>query len=62
MILKTIKSIVTSVIANEVEKMERKDVCKYSLKHSEKFKTLPTKTYVKLSSKGEVIFVADLLL
>ena len=62
MILKTIGSIVTSVIANEVEKMERKDVCKYSLKHCEKFKTLPIKTYVKLSSKGEVIFVVDLLL
>ena len=30
----SIGSIATSVIANEVEKMERKDACKYSLKRS----------------------------
>ena len=42
-----------------VEKMER---CKYSLKHSEKVKTLPTKALVKLSTKGEANFVSDLLL
>ena len=41
--------------------MERKDVCKYSLKRSEKVKTLPTKTCVKLSSKGEDTFFSDLL-
>ena len=41
--------------------MERKDVCNYSLKRSEKVKTLPTKTYVKLGSKGEALFVPDLL-
>ena len=41
--------------------MERKYVCKYSLKPSEKVKTLPTKTSVKLSSKGEATFVSDLL-
>ena len=41
--------------------MERKDVCNYSLKRSEKVKTLPTKTSVKLSSKGEATFVSDLL-
>ena len=42
--------------------MEGKDVCKCSLKHSEKVKTLPTKTSAKLSSKGEASFVSDLLL
>ena len=56
-----IGSIATSAIADEVEKMERKDVCKYSLKRSEKVKTLPTKTSVKHSSKGEATFVSDLL-
>ena len=39
----SIGSITASVIADEVEKMERKDVCKYSLKRSKKVKTLPTK-------------------
>ena len=53
----SIGSIATSVFANEVEKMERKDVCKYSLKHSEKFKTLPTKTSIKLSSEYEAKIV-----
>ena len=62
MILKTsitgsIGSIATSEIANKVEKMERKDVCKYSSQHSEKVKTLPTKTFVKLSSKDEAKIV-----
>ena len=52
----SIGSISASVIADEVEKMERKDVCKYSLKRSEKVKTLPTKTSVKLSSKSEAHF------
>ena len=32
----SIETIATSVVANEVEKMEIKDVCKYSLKRSEK--------------------------
>ena len=41
--------------------MERKDVCKYSLKRIEKVKTLPTKTSVKLSSKCEATFISDLL-
>ena len=41
--------------------MAEKDIFKYSLKSSEKVKTLPTKTSVKLSSKGEVTFVSDLL-
>ena len=31
----SIGSIATSVIANKVEKMERKDACKYSLKQRE---------------------------
>lgn len=51
-----IESIYKSIIANEVEKMKEKDPFKYSLKH-----TLPMKTSVKLSSKGEDI-VFDLLL
>ena len=57
----SIGNIATSVIANEVEKMERKDVCNDSLKRSEKVKTLPTKTFVKLGSKGAATFVSDLL-
>ena len=57
----SIVSIATSVIANEVKKMERKDVCNDSLKCSEKIKTLSTKTSVKLSSKGEATFESDLL-
>ena len=57
----SIGNIATSVIANEVEKMERKDVCNDSLKRSEKVKTLPTKISVKLSSTGEATFVSDLL-
>ena len=35
---------------------------KYSLKLSEKVKTLPTKISIKLSSRGEVTIVFDLLL
>ena len=57
----SIGNIATSVIANEVEKMERKDVCNDSLKRSEKDKTLPTKTFVKLGSKGAATFVSELL-
>ena len=45
-------NIATSVISTDVEKMEKKDVCNDSLKSSEKVKTLPTKTSVKLGSKG----------
>ena len=41
--------------------MEIKDVCNDSLKRSEKVKTLPTKTSVKLGSKGAATFVSDLL-
>ena len=41
--------------------MERKGVCKYSLKRIEMVKTLPTKTSVKLSSKCEATFISDLL-
>ena len=58
---RSIGSTATSVVANEVEKMEGKDVFKYSLKRSEKAKTLPTKTSIKLSSKGEATFVSNLL-
>ena len=57
----SIGNIATSVIATEVEKMERKDVCNDSLKSSEKVKTLPTKTSVKLGSKGTATFLSDLL-
>ena len=56
-----IGSIATSVIGNEVEKMAGKDIFKYSLKLSEKVKTLPTRTSVKFSSKGEATFACDLL-
>ena len=41
--------------------MERKDVCKYSLKRREKVKSVPTEISIKLSSKGEATFVSDLL-
>ena len=41
--------------------MERKNVCKYSLKRSEKLKTFLTKTSVKPSSKGEATFDSDIL-
>ena len=53
----SIGNIATSVISTEVEKMERKDVCNDSLKSSEKVKTLPTKTSVKLGSKGTATVV-----
>ena len=56
-----IRSIATVAIANEIEKMEGKDVFKYSLKGCKKAETLPTKTYVKLSSEGGVTIVSDLL-
>ena len=46
---------------DEVEKMERKDLCKYSLKRSEKVKTLTTKNIVKLNSKGEASLVFNIL-
>ena len=48
-------------MANENEETERKYVWKYSLKRSEKVKTLPTKKSVKLNSKGEASLVSDLL-
>ena len=54
-------SITTSSMAIENEETERKYVCKYSLKRSEKVKTLPTKKSVKLNSKGEASLVSDLL-
>ena len=41
--------------------MERKDVCKHSLKGSEQVKTWPTNTSIKFSSKGEATFVSDVL-
>ena len=41
--------------------MEEHNLFKYSLKRIEQVKTLPTKTSVKLSSKGEVTFISDLL-
>ena len=39
--------------------MEGKDVFKYSLTRSKMVEILPTKTSVKLSSKGEAKFVSD---
>ena len=42
--------------------MERKDVFKYSLKRSEKVKTLPMKASVKLSGKGEATIASELLI
>ena len=42
--------------------LKMQDVFKYSLKRSEKVKTLPTKTSVKLRSTGEAIIDFDLLL
>ena len=56
----SIGSISKSVITNEVEKMERKDVYKYSVKRSVKIKTLPKKTSVKLTSKSGATFVSGL--
>ena len=41
--------------------MTGKDVFKCSLKRSEKVKTLPMKTSIKLNSKGEATCVSDLL-
>ena len=42
----SIGSIATSVIADIVEKMEGKDIFKYSLRCIKKLKTLPPKTSV----------------
>ena len=42
----SIESIATSVIADIVEKMEGKDIFKYSLRRIKKLKTLPPKTSV----------------
>ena len=47
--------------ANKVETMAGKNICKYNLKRNEKVKTLSTKTFVKLNSKGGATFVSDLL-
>ena len=41
--------------------MTGKDDSKYTLKRSEKVKTLPAKASIKLSGKGEAIFFSDLL-
>ena len=38
--------------------MEGKDVFKYILKRGEKSKTLPTKTSIKLRSKGGATFIS----
>ena len=57
----SIRSTATRVIANEVQKIEKNVVCNYGLKRSQKFKTLPTKTSIKLRSKDEAIFISDLL-
>ena len=55
-------SIATSVVPNEVEKMERKDACKYSLKRSEILKLYQRKHQFNLGeAEGEAAFVSDLL-
>ena len=41
--------------------MERKDVCKDSLKRRDKVKYVPTEISIKRSSNGEATFVSDLL-
>ena len=50
----SIGSIAKSVITNEVEKMKRKDVYKYSVKRSVKIKTLPKKYLLNLPVKVEL--------
>ena len=55
----SIGSIDINVTDNEVVKMKEKDAFKYSLKCSEKVRTLPTKISVKLSRKCEATFVSD---
>ena len=56
MILKA--SIASSVITNEVEKLEGKDVFKYSLK--QRGLRLPTKISVKLNRYAKAAFVSEL--
>ena len=51
----SIGSIAKSVITNEVEKMKRKDVYKYSVKCCVKIKTLPTKYLLNLPVKVELL-------
>ena len=41
--------------------MAGKDIFKYSLKRSQKVKTLPTRRFVTLSSEEEFTLVSDLL-
>ena len=57
----SIGSIATNVTVNDVGKIEGKDVFKYSLKWSEKIKTVPTKTSNNLSRKGEATFVSNFI-
>ena len=57
----SIGSIAINITANEVGKIEGKDVFKYSLKRSEKIKTLPTKTFNNLSRKDEATFVSNFI-
>ena len=47
----SIRSIASRVIANEVEKMERKVVCNYGLKRSEKLKLYQQKHPLNLAVK-----------
>ena len=51
----SIRSTATSIVANEVDKMEGKNVFKYNLKCNE------VKTSVRRSSKVEATIVSDLL-
>ena len=51
----SIGSIASNVIANEVEQLGGRYVFKYSLKRSEKVKTLPTKISVNLAVKVKLL-------
>ena len=51
----SIESVATIVNANKVEKKEGKNVFRYSLKHSKKIKTLPTKKSVSSAVKVKLL-------
>ena len=57
----SIGSIASSVTTNEVEKMERTYVFKYSLKRSEKVKIYQQKHRLNVVIKVKPLFVSDLL-
>ena len=53
--ISSVGSIATSVIANEVDKMERKHIFKYSLERSERVKTLPKNHLLNLEVKVKLL-------